>query len=31
LAEHSLPDQMVDKIKATRSKLSLKNLFARAA
>ncbi|TEU25636.1 fatty acid desaturase family protein [Alkanindiges illinoisensis] len=31
LAEHSLPDQMVDKIKATRAKLSLKNLFARAA
>lgn len=30
LAKHSLPDQMVDKIKATRAKLSLKNLFARA-
>ena len=30
LAEHSLPDQMVDKIQATRAKLSLKNLFSRA-
>lgn len=30
LAEHSLPDPMVDKIKAARNKLSLKNLFARA-
>lgn len=29
LAEHSLPDQVVDRIKATKSKLSLKNLFAR--
>ena len=30
LAVHSLPDQMVDKIQATRAKLSLKNLFSRA-
>ena len=30
LAVHSLPDQMVDKIQATRAKLSLKNLFSLA-
>ena len=30
LAEHSLPDHVVDKIQATRAKLSLKNLFSRA-
>ncbi|XID76123.1 fatty acid desaturase family protein [Alkanindiges sp. WGS2144] len=31
LAEHSLPDQMVDRIKATGSRLSLKKLFSRTA
>ena len=31
LAEHSLPDQMVDTIKATRTKFSFKKLFARVS
>ena len=31
LAEHSLPDQMVDSIKAIHTKFSLKNLFTRAS